>query len=160
MTDSAAKVDIKKIVEEMPIEHRIAQMFIGSVAGGETLDQVKRNLETFRFGGFSFSYVFERFLRGGNYIPCGISKNVPILETAKFIHDIKTAALEIMGIPVMPTGDQEGGMEESLYRRDPVVLTSTQIGMGAAGDPADAYAAGAITASGHAARSLRDQVDA
>jgi beta-N-acetylhexosaminidase len=72
---------------------------------------------------------------------------VPIEETAEFIHAVKRASLDIIGVPVIATGDQEGGMEESLYRRDPVVLTTTQMGMGASGDPKDAYEAAALTAA-------------
>ena len=142
-----AEVDVKKIIDGMTIEEKIGQFFLGSVAGGESLDQVKRNMEKLRFGGFSFSYIFERFIRGGSYIPCGISRKVPIVETAEFLHEIKKAAFDIIGVPVIPACDQEGGMEESLYRRDNVVLTPSQMGMGAAGTPADAYAAGTIAAN-------------
>ena len=142
-----ADVDVKKIADGMTLEQKIAQFFLGSVAAGETLDQVKRNLETLRYGGFSFSYHFARFIRGGNYLPCGISPKIPIVETAEYLHEIKKAAMEIIGVPVIPTCDQEGGMEESEYRRDNVVLTPNQMGIGAAGSLDDAYTAATISAN-------------
>ena len=139
-------VDIKKIIDGMTLDQKIAHMWLGGVAAGETLDQAKRNIEKIRFGGFSFSYHFQRFIRGGNYLPCGISQKIPIEQTAEFLYELKKAALEIMGVPLLPACDQEGGMEESEFRRDPVVLTPNQMGVGAAGSLEDAYNAATISA--------------
>lgn len=141
-----ANVEVQGILDGMTLEQKIAQMFIGSVSGGEDLDQAKQIFQTLQYGGFSYSYIFEYFIRGGNYIPCGISKMIPITETAEFLCDVQKAAIDIIGIPLIITADQEGGMEESLYRREPVVLTPTQMGMGSAGTPQDAYTAGTLTA--------------
>jgi beta-N-acetylhexosaminidase len=52
-----------------------------------------------------------------------------------------------MGIPTICTLDQEGGMEESEFRRSPVVLTPNQMGLAAIGDPKEAYAAAYLSAS-------------
>ena len=142
-----ADADIQKIIDGMTLDQKIAQMWLGSVAAGETLDDAKRNIENIRFGGFSFSYHFQRFIRGGNYIPCGICKTVPIDETAEFLCEVNNAAMEITGIPLIAACDQEGGMEESEFRRSPVVLTPNQMGVGSAGTLEDAYAAADLSAA-------------
>ncbi len=147
MADAGFEVDVNRILEGLTLEQKIGQFFLGTVAGGHTLDDAKGFIESLQYGGFSYSYIFERFIRGGDYIPCGVSKKVPLVETAEFLYEIQKAAMEITGIPLIMTADQEGGMEESLFRRDNFSLTPTQMGMGAAGTPEDAYAAGDLTAS-------------
>lgn len=143
MTD----VDIDKLIDGMTIEQKIAQLFLSGIVAEESLDQVRAYMEENHFGGYSLSYNFARFVRGGSYHPCGIGKLVPIDETAEFLHKVKELSWEIMGIPVICTLDQEGGMEESEFRRSPTVLTPNQMGIAAIGDPAEAYATGYLSAS-------------
>ncbi len=142
-----ATVDVKKIIGGLTLKQKIAQFFLGSVAGAETLDQAREHIETLRYGGFSFSYHFARFIRGGNYIPCGIAPTIPIEETIEYLHEIKKMAMDIIGIPLIMTCDQEGGMEESEFRRSNVVLTPSQMGVGAAGTLEDAYSAAHISSA-------------
>ena len=143
MTD----VDIGKLIDGMTIEQKIAQLFLSGICAEESLDQVRAYMEENHFGGYSLSYNFARFIRGGSYHPCGIGKFVPIEETAEYLHRVKELSWEIMGVPTICTLDQEGGMEESEFRRSPVVLTPNQMGIAAIGDPEEAYAAGYLSAS-------------
>ncbi len=142
-----APVDVKKIIDGLTLRQKIAQFFLGNVAAEETLDQAREYIETLRYGGFSFSYHFARFIRGGNYIPCGIAPTIPIEETIEYLHEIKKMAMDIIGIPLIMTCDQEGGMEESEFRRSNVVLTPSQMGVGAAGTLEDAYSAAHISSA-------------
>ena len=140
-------VDVKKIIHGLTLKQKIAQFFLGNVAAEETLDDVRGILENLQYGGFSFSYHFARFIRGGNYIPCGIAPTIPIEETIEYLHEIKKMAMDIIGIPLIMTCDQEGGMEESEFRRSNVVLTPSQMGVGAAGTLEDAYSAAHISSA-------------
>lgn len=143
MTD----VDIGKLIDGMTIEQKIAQLFLSGICAEESLDQVRAYMEENHFGGYSLSYNFARFIRGGSYHPCGIGKFVPIEETAEYLHQVKELSWDIMGVPAICTLDQEGGMEESEFRRSPVVLTPNQMGIAAIGDPEEAYAAAYLSAS-------------
>jgi len=140
-------VDIKKLIDGMTIEQKIAQLFLSGICAEESLDQVRAYMEENHFGGYSLSYNFARFVRGGSYHPCGIGKFVPIEDTAEYLYAINELSWEIMGIPAICTLDQEGGMEESEFRRSPTVLTPNQMGIAAIGDPEEAYAAAYLSAS-------------
>jgi len=142
-----ADVDISKLIDGMTLEQKIAQLFLSGIVAEESLDQVRAYMEENHFGGYSLSYNFARFIRGGSYHPCGIGKLVPIDETAEFLHGVKELSWEIMGVPVICTLDQEGGMEESEFRRSPTVLTPNQMGVAAIGEPAEAHAAALLSAS-------------
>ena len=142
-----ADVDISKLIDGMTLEQKIAQLFLSGIVAEESLDQVREYMEENHFGGYSLSFNFARFVRGGSYHPCGIGKLVSIDETAEFLHKVKELSWEIMGVPTICTLDQEGGMEESEFRRSPTVLTPSQMGIAAIGDPAEAYAAGFLSAS-------------
>ena len=142
-----ATLNIRKIVAGMTLEQRIAQLFLSGICAEEPLDQVRAYMEENHFGGYSLSYNFARFIRGGSYHPCGIGRFIPIDETAEFLHKVKELSWEIMGVPTISTCDQEGGMEESEFRRSPVVLTPNQMGLAAIGDPKEAYAAAYLSAS-------------
>jgi len=142
MTDD----DIQKLIDGMTIEQKIGQMFMGNICGGETLDLARRNFERFHFGGVQYSGVFERLVRGGDYMLCGVCRNVPLEEEAEFLEGMKAAAEEIVGIPVILGGDQEGGIAGSIFRRRNVSVMPRQMGLGAAGDPGNAFLAATITA--------------
>ncbi len=142
MTD----VDIDKLLAAMGLEDRIAQLFLSGIVAEESLEQVRAYMEENHFGGYSLSYNFARFVRGGSYHPCGIGRLVPIEETAEFLHRVKELSWEIMGVPAICTCDQEGGMEESEFRRSPTVLVPNQMGIAAIGDEDEAYAAGQLSA--------------
>ena len=141
-----ADVDIGRLIDGMTLEQKIAQLFLSGIVAEESLEQVRAYMEENHFGGYSLSYNFARFIRGGSYHPCGIGKYVPIDATAEFLHDVKELSWEIMGVPVICTLDQEGGMEESEFRRSPVVLTPNQMGVAAIGEPEEAYATGYLSA--------------
>lgn len=68
-------VNIVKIISEMSIDQKIGQMFMANICGGETLDTAKRDFEELHISNLQFSGVFECFVRGGDYMPCGVSKN-------------------------------------------------------------------------------------
>jgi len=138
--------DIDKIINDMTLEQKIGQMFMGNICGGETVELAKRNFEEFHFGGLQFSGVFERFIRGGNAIPCGVCKNEPLDVVAKFLHDIHRASLDILGTPVIVGCDQEGGVEHSIFRRREATIIPMQMGLGATGSPEDTYKAASIVA--------------
>ena len=132
-------VDFQTIINNMTLEQKIAQLFLSGICAEESLDQVRAYMEENHFGGYSLSYNFARFIRGGSYHPCGIGAFVPIEKTAEYLHAIKELSWEIMGIPAICTLDQEGGMEESEFRRSPTVLTPNQMGIAAINDPKEAY---------------------
>ncbi len=139
--------DIQSIISSMSIEDKISQMFLSGIVAGESEAQIREYMETNHFGGYSLSYNFARFIRGGSYHPCGIGKKVSLEETAEFLHKIKEMSWDIMGVPAICTLDQEGGMEESEFRRSPVVLTPNQMGLAAIGDPDEVYNAAYLSAS-------------
>ena len=138
--------DIQKRIDSMTLEQKIGQMFMGNICGGESLDLAKRNLERFAFGALQFSGVFERFVRGGDYLPCGVSANRPYEEVAEFLAGIKQAALDILGVPVIIGGDQEGGLSGDTFRRRNITAIPLQMGLGASGSPGDTYEAATISA--------------
>ena len=141
------EADIQTIIDGLSVEQKIGQLFLGDVAGDEPLDSVKRNFETNRPGGFEFSAVFRRFVRGGDYIPCGVARLRPPEAKAEFLWQVRRAAHEIIGIPTLGAVDQEGGMENSHFRAGPFVVTPNQMGVGAIDSPEDAYTTGRIAAS-------------
>lgn len=96
--------DIQELIGGMTIKQKIGQMFMGNICGGESVDLARRNFERFHFGALQFSGVFERFVRGGDYLPCGVCENRPLEEVARFLADIKRAAVEITGIPAIMGG--------------------------------------------------------
>jgi beta-N-acetylhexosaminidase len=138
--------DFDRIISSMSLEQKIGQMFMGNICGGESLDIAKRNFEQFHFGGLQFSGVFERFVRGGDYRPCGVCKNYPLEEVAGFLADIKKASLDILGTPVIMGGDQEGCISSSIFRRRNVTLTPSPMGIGACGSPEYAYKSASVSA--------------
>jgi|GEM_PF-3076430 len=142
-----ASVNIRRIIEGMTLEQRIAQLFLSGIVAEESLEQVRAYMEENHFGGYSLSYNFARFIRGGSYHPCGIGRFVPIERTARFLHDVKELSWQIMGVPTICTCDQEGGMEESEFRRSPTVLTPNQMGLAAIGEAKEAYANAYLSAS-------------
>ncbi len=139
-------VDIDGILGDMSLDDMIAQLFLSGIVAEESLDQVRSYMEENHFGGYSLSYNFARFIRGGSYHPCGIGRYAPIAETAEYLHRVKELSWEIMGVPTICTLDQEGGMEESEFRRSPTVVTPNQMGVAAIGDPAEAYATARLSA--------------
>jgi len=138
--------DIRQPIDKMTLDEKIGQMFMANICGGESLDVARRNFEDFHFGGLQFSGVFERFVRGGHYRPCGVCRNEPLEDVARFLADVKKAAVEITGVPVIMGGDQEGGVSSSIFRRRNVSLMPLQMGLGAAGSPEDAYLAARVSA--------------
>ena len=78
-----ASVNIRRIIEGMTLEQRIAQLFLSGIVAEESLEQVRAYMEENHFGGYSLSYNFARFIRGGSYHPCGIGRFVPIERTAR-----------------------------------------------------------------------------
>ena len=141
-----ADADVARLIDGMTLEQKIAQLFLSGIVAEESLEQVRAYMEENHFGGYSLSYNFARFIRGGSYHPCGIGQYVPIDVTAEFLHSVKELSWEIMGVPAICTLDQEGGMEESEFRRSPVVLTPNQMGVAAIGDPEEACATGYLSA--------------
>jgi len=101
--------DFQKIIDGLTVEQKVGQMFMGNICGGETVDFARRNFEKYHFGALQFSGVFERFVRGGNYMPCGVCRNYPLDEVANFIFRVKQAGKTLTGLPVIMAGDQEGG---------------------------------------------------
>jgi beta-N-acetylhexosaminidase len=140
-------VDLDRIMGRMSLDDMIAQLFLSGIVAEESLEQVRAYMTENHFGGYSLSYNFARFLRGGSYHVCGIGRQVPIGETAEFLHRVKELSWEIMGVPAICTLDQEGGMEESEFRRSPVVLTPNQMGVAANGSARDARATAYLSAS-------------
>ena len=138
--------DFQKIVDGMTIDQKIGQMFMGGVAGGESLEFARRNFEAYHFGSLQFSGVFERFIRGGDYRPCGVCRNAPLDEVAEFLFKVKQIGEEITGLPVIMAGDQEGSISNSIFRRRNVALMPSEMGLGAGGDPENAYWAARISA--------------
>jgi len=138
--------NIQKLIDGMTLEQKIGQMFIGNICGGESLDLARDNLEKFHFGSLQFSGVFERFMRGGHYLPCGVCGNEPLEDIARFLAEIKDASMEITGVPAIMGGDQEGGISSSIFRRRNVSLLPHQMGLGANGSLEDAYSAARMSA--------------
>ncbi len=139
-------VDVQKIIDSMSLEQKIGQMFIGNICAGETLDFAKQNFEKFHFGSLQFSGVFERFVRGGNYLPCGCHRNEPLDKVAEFLANIKKASVDIMGLPAIIGGDEEGSLNGNIFRRRNITIVPTQMGIGASGKSEDAYTAAKIQA--------------
>ena len=138
--------DAQKTIDGMSIDQKIGQMFMGNICGGESVDFARRNFERYHFGALQFSGVFERFVRGGDYMPCGVCRNRPLDEVAKLIFDVKRAGEAITGLPVIMAGDQEGSISNSIFRRRNVALAPSQMGLGASGDPRNAYWMARVTA--------------
>ncbi len=140
-------MSIERMIDSMTLDQKIAQLFLSGICAEESLDDVRAYMDENHFGGYSLSYNFARFIRGGSYHDCGIGKYVPIDQTAEFLHKVKELSWEIMDVPTICTLDQEGGMEESEFRRTPVVLTPNQMGIAAIGSEEEAYAAAHLSAS-------------
>ncbi len=138
--------DIDAIISNMSLDDMLGQMFMGNICGGESVDFARRNFERYRFGALQFSGVFERFVRGGDYLPCGVDRNKPLDETAAFIHEVKAAGLEITGLPVIMAGDQEGSISNSIFRRRQIAMMPNQMGLGAAGSAELAYRVAQVSA--------------
>jgi len=138
--------NFQKIIDGMSIDQKIGQMYMGGIAGGETLDFARRNYEKYHLGALQFSGVFERFIRGGDYLPCGVCRNAPLDEVAEFLFRVKQIGREITGLPVIMAGDQEGSINNSIFRRRNVSLMPSQMGLGACGEPKNTYQAARITA--------------
>ncbi|MHB9130837.1 MAG: glycoside hydrolase family 3 protein [Armatimonadota bacterium] len=138
--------DTQRLIDQMSLEEKIGQMFMGNICGGENLDIARRQFEEFHFGALQFSGVFERFIRGGDYLPCGVDRNKPLDEVAEFLYNIKQAAKEIVGIPAIMAGDQEGSVSNSIFRRRNVALMPNQMGFGASGSLQHAYESARISA--------------
>ena len=71
---------MQKSIDNLSLDQKIGQMFMGNICGGETLDIARGDLEKFHFGGMQFSGLFETFIRGGGYRPCGVCRNEPLAE--------------------------------------------------------------------------------
>ena len=140
------EIDLNKIIDEMSLEQKIGQMFMGNICGGETIDDARYIMEKHSFGGLQFSGVFERFVRGGDYLECGVCKNRPLDEVAEFLAEIKKLAIEITGVPLIIGGDQEGGVCGSIFRRRNITLAPLSMGLGAADNLEDTYCAASIMA--------------
>ena len=138
--------NFQNIIDGMSIDQKIGQMYMGGIAGGESLDFARRNYENYYFGALQFSGVFERFIRGGDYLPCGVCRNFPLDEVAEFLFSVKRAGEEMTGLPVIMAGDQEGSISNSIFRRRNVALMPSQMGLGACGDLENAYWAARIAA--------------
>jgi len=138
--------EIQRCIDSMTLEQKIGQMFIGNICGGESVDQARRDFEQYHFGAIQFSGLFERFVRGGDYRSCGVSRNAPLEEVAEFLSRIKATSLEILGLPVIVGGDQEGGISGSIFRRRNMAFIPLQMGLGAAGSVEAAYEAASLSA--------------
>lgn len=139
--------DFQKIIDRLTIDQKIGQMFMGNICGGETVDFARRNFEKYHFGALQFSGVFERFIRGGDYMPCGVCRNYPLDEVAEFIFRVKQTGETLTGLPVIMAGDQEGSISNSIFRRRNVAMMPNEMGLGACGDPENAYWAAKISAN-------------
>ena len=137
---------MQEIIDNLSLDQKIGQMFMGNICGGETLEIARKDIEKFHFGGLQFSGVFERLIRGGNYMDCGVCKNESLENVAKFLADIKRVAMELIGIPLIMGGDQEGGVESSTFRRRNVTLAPAQMGLGASNKIEDTYKIASIVA--------------
>ena len=140
------KENFQKIIDGMGIDEKIGQMFMGNICGGESVEFAKANFERYHFGALQFSGVFERFIRGGDYMPCGVDRNKPLDETAEFIFNVKKAGQEITGLPVIMAGDQEGSISNSIFRRRNISMMPSQMGFGASGKLRNAYLAAKVSA--------------
>jgi beta-N-acetylhexosaminidase len=138
--------DIQSHIDAMTLEQKIGQMFMANICGGESLDQARRDLEQYQFGGLQFSGVFERFVRGGDYRPCGVCRNAPLEEVAEFLSQIKQTSIDVLGIPAILGGDQEGGISGSILRRRNMSFVPVHMGLGAIGSAEAAYEAATISA--------------
>jgi beta-N-acetylhexosaminidase len=134
------------MIDRLSLDEKIGQMFMGNICGGESVEFARRNFERFHFGALQFSGVFERFVRGGDYLPCGVCRNFPLDEVAQFIFRVKQAGREITGLPVIMAGDQEGSITNSIFRRRNVAIMPSQMGLGAAGSLARAREAASVSA--------------
>ncbi len=141
------KQDFQKIIDGMSLDEKIGQMFMGNICGGETLEFAKANFARYHFGALQFSGVFERFVRGGDYMPCGVDSNKPLDKVAEFIFRVKKAGEEITGLPVIMAGDQEGSISNSIFRRRNVSIMPCQMGFGACGSLSNAYEAAKVSAA-------------
>ena len=138
--------EIQRCMDSMTLEQKIGQMFMANICGGESVDQARRDLEQYHFGAMQFSALFERFVRGGDYRPCGVCRNAPLEEVAEFLSRIKAISLEVVGLPVIIGGDQEGGLSGSVLRRRNMAFVPLQMGLGAAGSLEAAYEAASLSA--------------
>ena len=146
LESSLSKDSLDSLIDRMSLDQKIGQMFMANICGGDTVETAKKLFDKYHFGGLQFSGVFQRFVRGGNYLPCGVSANLPLEEVAEFLHDIKAAGKEITGIPVILGGDQEGCISSSIFRRRNFTVAPHQMGFGASGNLEDVYQAACITA--------------
>ncbi len=138
--------DISAMIDRLSLDQVIGQLFMGNICGGENLDFARRNFDTFHFGALQFSGVFERFVRGGDYLPCGVCRNAPLEDVAAFLAEVKQAGRDITGLPVIMAGDQEGSISNSIFRRRNVSLMPSQMGFGAGASLEDTYAAARVSA--------------
>ncbi len=139
-------LNIDNLIANMTLDDMIGQMFMGNICGGETVEFAARNFERYHFGALQFSGVFERFIRGGDYLPCGVCRLKPPAEMAEFIHQVKAVGREITGLPVMLAGDQEGSISNSIFRNHYFATMPFPMGFGAAASPELAYRAAVVTA--------------
>jgi beta-N-acetylhexosaminidase len=140
------KPDFDAIIGAMTLDDMLGQMFMGNICGGEDVDVARAHFEQYRFGALQFSGVFERFVRGGDYLPCGVDRNKPLDGVAAFIHEVKDAGRAITGLPVIMAGDQEGSISNSIFRRRAIAMMPSQMGFGASGFPELAYQAARVSA--------------
>ncbi|NLO72767.1 MAG: glycoside hydrolase family 3 protein [candidate division WS1 bacterium] len=138
--------DLDALVSKLSLEQMIGQMFMGNISGGESVEFAAHNFERYHFGALQFSGVFEIFVRGGDYLPCGVCRNAPLEEVAAFLDEVKRVGREITGLPVLMAGDQEGSISNSIFRRRQVAIMPSQMGLGAAGDPELAYRCAQVSA--------------
>jgi len=138
--------DFQKIIDGMTLDQKIGQMYMGNFCGGESVDFARQNFEKYHLGNLQFTSVFERFIRGGDYMACGVSPNAPLDEVAKLVYDVKQAGEEITGLPILVAGDMEGGISGSIFRRRNSSLMPNNMGLGACGDLENAYWAAKIVA--------------
>ena len=141
------KQEFQKIIDGLSLDEKIGQMFMGNICGGESVEFAKSNFKRHHFGALQFSGVFERFVRGGDYMPCGVDSNKPLDKVAEFIFKVKRAGEEITGLPVIMAGDQEGSISNSIFRRRGVSIMPNQMGLGANGKLSNAHLAAKTTAA-------------
>ena len=138
--------EITKIIDSMTLQQKVGQLLMGGICGGESLELAKQRLNDHCLGGMQFSALFETFIRGGGYSQCGVCRNEPLAEVAKFLYDIKKAALDILPVPIIMASDQEGGISSSIIRRRNISLMPRPMGLGANGSPEDTYLSASVSA--------------
>jgi beta-N-acetylhexosaminidase len=142
-----SSADVDRLLAGMTLDQKLGQLCIGGICGGEDLLFARRNFERYHFGGLMFSPVFQRFVRDRTFFPCGVCRNVPNVETARFLHEVNALSMEIGGVPCLIGGDQEGGLSGSFLRRREMTILPKPMGLAASPQAdEDAYRAAAIAA--------------